>query len=128
MEGEREISLVIACLYQSKSEAGDLMYPSNTEPQHLTKIDCDLTDMTVPGIPNGGSFRPKLRDLRTTAGPTAGIVTRSKKIWRENEEKWDHVHLEMRFKHGKSLFWSCRQPLFTVDAYYCIPSYIIISK
>lgn len=62
MEGESEISVLIACLYQPKSEAGDPMYTSNIEPQHLTKIDCDLIDMTEPSTPNRGSYKPKQRD------------------------------------------------------------------
>lgn len=125
IEGEREISLLIACPYQSKSEAGDLMYPSNIDPQHLTKIDCGLTALIEPDTPNGVSFK---HELRMTAGQTAGTVTGSQKFWRENKEKRDHVHLEVRFKHGKSLLLSYSQPLFTVDAYCCIGSHIIISK
>lgn len=127
-EGEKEISLLIVCPCQSKSEAGDPLYPSNIDPQHPTKRGCGLTAMIEPDTPNGVSFRPKLQDLRMTAGPTAGAVKGSQKFWRQNKEKRDHVHLEVRFKHGKSLLLSYSQPPFTVDAYCYIGSHIIISK
>lgn len=88
----------------------NLMNPSNIDPQHLTKIDCGLTAMIEPATPNGVSCRPKLHRLRMTAGLTAGTVTGSQKFWSEHKEKWDHVHLEVGFKHRKSLLLSCSQP------------------
>lgn len=53
-------------------------------------------------------FRPKLYEFRMTAGLTAGSVCNMEEnqIWGENKEKWDYVHLEVRFRYGKSLLLS----------------------
>lgn len=104
------------------------MYPSNIYPHHLTKIICGITDMIKPDTPNNLSFRPRLHYLRLTVGPTAETVTGSQKFWKENKEKRDYVHLQVRFRNRKSLLLSYSQSLFTVDAYCCIGSHIIISK
>jgi len=55
-DGGRKMSLLIACPYPSKSEVGGPMYPSNLDPQHLTKIGRGLTAMLEPDTPNGVNF------------------------------------------------------------------------